>query len=65
MYLVTDAGLRLVDGRLEPVQRGLAGWVRRAELWLTPAQVQPTGVRWFLARRLRRLRRRLSHSGVR
>jgi hypothetical protein len=59
MYLVTDANKRLVDGSIETVGPGLAGFIRRAELWLTPAQANPTGARWNLARRLRRIRRRI------
>jgi hypothetical protein len=61
MGLITDANRRLVDGRLETVRPGFVGLVRRAELWLTPAEVRPDGMRWALARRLKRLRRRYTN----
>jgi hypothetical protein len=60
MYLVTDANRRLVNGEIETVNPGFAGLLRRVELWLTPAQARPGGVRWFFARYLRRLRRKLT-----
>jgi hypothetical protein len=60
MGLITDANRRLVNGSLETVRPGLVGLVRKVELWLTPAEVHPDGFRWSLARRLRKLRKRLS-----
>ena len=60
MGLVIDANYRLIEGKLEPVRPSFARAVRKLELWLTPAEVRPNGLRWLLARRVKRLRHRLT-----
>lgn len=59
MYILLDANRRLVNGRIRTQPPSAARLLRRVELWLTPHQVNPHGLRWALARRLRHLRRRL------
>lgn len=62
LYNMLDANLVLQDGALRPPPPSLARLVRRAELRLIPPDGQRQGPRWWLTRRLRKLRRRLTHN---
>jgi hypothetical protein len=60
--MVLDSDRQLIDGKLRPPQLSLIRTLRRLEVWLTPPGGERRGPRWFLARRLRRLRRTLTGS---
>lgn len=62
MYMVLDANRQLEGGRLRPPRRSLVRSLRQAEVWLTPPDGRRRGLRWFFARRLRRMRRRITGS---
>jgi hypothetical protein len=62
LYMVLDADKQLEGGKLQPPKPTLIRTLRRAEVKLTPADGMRQGARWWLARRLRRLRRRLTGS---
>lgn len=62
LYMVLDADKQLSGGKLRPPKPTLIRTLRRAEVGLTPANGMRQGARWWLARRLRRLRRRLTGS---
>lgn len=62
MYMVLDSDLQLRDGKLRRPQMTLIRAIRLAEVSLTPTDGQRTGLRWSLARQMRRLRRRLTGS---
>lgn len=62
LYMLLDCDRELRDGRLQRPRPTLMRTLRRAEVWLTPPDGRRQGLRWFLARRLRRLRRRLTGS---
>lgn len=59
MYMVLDADRQLKDGRLQPAPLTLARTVRTVERWLMPEDGRLRGRRGALARRFRRLRRRM------
>jgi hypothetical protein len=59
MYMVLDAGQQLKGGRLQPAPFTLTRLVRSVERWLMPKDGRLRGRRGALARRFRRLRRRL------
>jgi hypothetical protein len=60
LYTMLDTNARLIAGRLQPPALSLARWVRRAELALMPPENRRSGPLWWLVRRLRRWRKRLS-----
>ena len=62
LYMVLDSQKQLRNGALRTPQPSLVRSLRRGEVWLTPPDGTRQGWRWFLARRLRRLRRRLTGS---
>jgi hypothetical protein len=62
LYMVLDCDLQLIDGKLRQPQFGLIRTLRRLEVRLTPPGGDRSGLRWFFARRLRRLRRTLTGS---
>ena len=61
-YMVLDADRQLAGGQLRPPRRSLVRSLRQAEVWLTPPDGQRRGLRWSFARRLRRMRRRITGS---
>lgn len=62
LYMVLDSDKQLVGGRLRRPQFTLLRTLRRAEVWLTPPGGERRGMRWFFARRFRRLRRSITGS---
>lgn len=62
LYMVLDSDRQLVHGRIRPPRLTFLRLLRRAEVILTPANGQRRGGRGWLARRLRRLRRRITGS---
>jgi hypothetical protein len=62
MYVLQDANRRLVGGQVQATAPSLGRLLRRVEIWLTPHTVRPQGLRWTLARRLRRWWKRLEKS---
>ena len=62
LYMVLDSQVELRNGRLVSPTPSLVRSLRRAELLLTPADGKREGLRWSLARQLRRARRRLTGS---
>jgi hypothetical protein len=64
LYMVLDSDRQLVNGRLRPPKWTLIHALRRAEVSLTPPDGSRRGWRWSLARRFRRLRRRITGSLV-
>lgn len=59
IYSLLDVDAQLVDGRIQPVPGSLARTVRAWERRLQPDERVGRGWRWFLIRRLRKLRRAL------
>lgn len=64
LYNMLDVNLQLKDGRLQSPPQTLARLVRRFELRLMPPENQRRGPRWWFVRRLRKLRRRLTHASL-
>lgn len=64
MYMILDCTHSLVNGRVKPPAWSLLRFVRRLELWLMPENSQRRGWRWGIARKLRRWRRRQTHSRI-
>ncbi|MBP1694669.1 MAG: hypothetical protein H6Q37_2552 [Chloroflexi bacterium] len=62
MYMILDSDKQLRDGKLRPPPITLVRSIRQAEVWLTPADGRRSGIRWSLARQMRRLRRRITGS---
>jgi hypothetical protein len=62
LYNMLDANAVLVDGKIRKPPLSLARLVRKAELRLMPPEGQRQGARWWTTRRLRKLRRRLTHN---
>ena len=62
LYMILDSDKQLVDGKLRRPRLTLMRALRSAEVCLTPSDGRRQGFAWFLARRLRRLRRRLTGS---
>ena len=62
LYMVLDSDMQLRGGRLQPPQMTFIRAIRRAEVQLTPPDGSRKGLRWSLARQMRRLRRRLTGS---
>lgn len=57
MYTVMEANRILVDGKIQNVDPSLVRMLRRLELWLSVGEIE--GIRWFILRRVKHLRRRL------
>jgi hypothetical protein len=57
MYTVMEANKILVDGKILDAKPSLVRILRRLELWLSIDE--PEGMRWFVLRRLKHLRRKL------
>ncbi len=57
MYTVMEANKILVDGKIRNANPSLVRLLRRVELWM--AVNEPRGMRWFILRRVKRLRRKL------
>ena len=62
LFMVLDSDRQLVDGRIRSPRPNLPRLLRRVELLFTPPGTARQGWRWFAARRLRRLRRRVTKS---
>ena len=62
LFMVLDSDRQLVDGRIRSPRPSLPRLLRRIELLFTPPGTIRQGWRWFMARRLRRLRRRIAQS---
>ncbi len=62
MYMILDSDKQLRDGKLRSPQMTFIRAIRLAEVKLTPSDGRRTGLRWSLARQMRRLRRRLTGS---
>jgi hypothetical protein len=62
LYMILDSDKRLVDGQFRPPKMSLVWALRRGEVWLTPPDGERRGLRWSLARQLRRWRRRITGS---
>jgi len=62
LYMVLDSDKQLVNGRVRRPKMTWLRVLRRAEVWLTPPDGSRQGIRWKLARRFRRLRRKLTGS---
>jgi hypothetical protein len=62
LYMVLDSDKQLVDGKVRRPKMTLMRTLRRAEIWFTPPDGTRQGVKWSIARRLRRMRRKLTGS---
>ena len=62
LFMVLDSDRQLVDGRIRPPRLTIPRLLRRIELFFSPPGTERTGWRWFIARRFRRLRRRITGS---
>ena len=59
MYMLLDADRELVGDKVRPARLTLARLLRRAERFFAPRDGSREGLRWSVARRFRRWRRRL------
>jgi hypothetical protein len=64
MYTVLDAPYELINGRLHPARLTRLRFLRAFERWLMPAGGKMRGARGFLARRFRRMRRKLEKNNL-
>ena len=62
LYMVLDSDKQLIDNRVHQPKPTLIRALRRIEIQLTPPDGERRGLRWSLARRARRMRRRLTGS---
>ena len=62
LFMVLDSDKQLRDGKLVSPPRTIVRSIRQAEVRLTPADGRRQGLRWSLARQMRRLRRRITGS---
>jgi len=62
LYMVLDSDKQLVRGHIRRPRMTFLRLLRRVEVWLTPAGGSRRGSRWWLARRVRRLRRKITGS---
>lgn len=62
LYMVLDSDKQLVDGKVRLPKMTLFRTLRRAEIWFTPSDGSRQGIKWSIARRLRRMRRKLTGS---
>ncbi len=59
LYMVLDSDRQLVGGRVRRPRWTYPRLLRRIEVWLTPPDSERRGLLWALARKFRRLRRRM------
>ncbi len=64
MYTILDSTCRLENGRIKAPAWSWLRLTRRLELWLMPENQERSGWRWGLARKLRRWRRKQTHSRI-
>ncbi len=62
LYMVLDSDKQLIQGQVRAPRPSLMRFIRSAEMALTPPGGERSGLRWSLARRFRRLRRRMTGS---
>jgi hypothetical protein len=62
LYMVLDSDKQLVDGRVRRPKMTMIRTLRRAEIRFTPPDGSRQGIKWSIARRLRRMRRKLTGS---
>ena len=62
LFMVLDSDYQLVDGHIRRPRLTLPRLLRRTEIFFTPPGSERVGWRWFIARRFRRLRRRITGS---
>lgn len=62
LFMVLDSDFQLVNGRIRPPRLTLPRLLRRLELFFTPPGSMRQGWRWWVARRFRRLRRKITGS---
>lgn len=62
LFMVLDSDRQLVAGKVRLPRLTLPRLLRRLEVFFTPPGTPRSGWRWFIARRFRRLRRRISGS---
>jgi hypothetical protein len=62
MYTILDTNYQLIGGKLRPPRPSALRLLRRVERWLMPKDANRRGWRYALARKVRRLRRRLTGS---
>jgi hypothetical protein len=64
MYTVLDAPYQLIDGKLRPARLTRLRFLRTFERWLMPKDGKMRGPRGYLARRFRRIRRKLEKNNL-
>jgi hypothetical protein len=62
LFMVLDSDRQLVDGSIRRPRLTLPRLLRRIEIFFTPPGSERVGWRWLIARRFRRLRRRITGS---
>ena len=62
LFMVLDSDRQLVDGHIRRPRLTLPRLLRRIEITFTPPGTERVGWRWLIARRFRRLRRRITGS---
>ncbi len=62
LYMVLDSDKQLINGKIRQPRPTALRALRGVEVWLTPPDGTRQGVRWSIARRFRRLRRKLTGS---
>jgi hypothetical protein len=62
LYMVLDSDKQLFAGRVCPPRWTVMRLIRRLEVIFTPEGGERRGLRWSLARRFRRLRRKMTGS---
>jgi hypothetical protein len=62
LFMVLDSDKQLIRGKVHPPRWNISRTLRRAEVWLSSGRSQPSQLNKSLARKLRRLRRRISGS---
>ena len=62
LFMVLDSDRQLINGQVRSPRWSLIRFLRRAEVRLTPAEGESASLNKSMARKLRRLRRRISGS---
>ena len=62
LFMVLDSDRQLVAGKIRSPRPTLPRILRRVEIWFTPPGTERKGWRWVIARRFRRLRRKVTKS---
>lgn len=62
LYMILDSDKELRDGKLRAPRPSLVRTIRHLEVRLTPPDGSRQGLRWSMARKMRRLRRRITGS---